>query len=177
MGNREDLLPILEVSDYTGQIIERYKPKNPIAAVRADVAWILTNILSDNAARTPAFGPNSSLVIPGYTVAVKTGTTNEKRDNWTAGYTPSYVAVVWVGNNDNTPMNPILTSGITGAAPIWHDIMTELLKGRVDESWPTPSTIVPMPCYYGRTEYFVKGTEPTTGRCSPIPTPSATPTP
>jgi 1A family penicillin-binding protein len=177
MGKRQDLLPILEVSDYTGRVIERYNPKNAVEALKADVAWLITNILSDNNARTPAFGPNSSLVIPGKTVAVKTGTTNEKRDNWTAGYTPSYVVVVWVGNNDNTPMNPYLTSGITGAAPIWHDIMTELLKGRADELWPVPPTIVSLPCYFGRVEYFVQGTEPTNGRCGAIPTISPTPTP
>lgn len=177
MGKRQDLLPILEISDYTGKIIEQYRPKTPIIALRDDIAWIMANILSDNAARTPAFGPNSSLVIPGYTVAVKTGTTNEKRDNWTAGYTPSYVAVVWVGNNDNSPMNPYLTSGITGAAPIWHDIMVELLKGRADEQWLKPDSIVELPCYYGKTEFFVKGTEPANGRCAPIPTPPSTPTP
>ncbi len=177
LGKRQDLLPILEVKDYTGQIIEQYSPKNPVEAIREDVAWIMNNILADNTARTPAFGPNSSLVIPGYTVSVKTGTTNEKRDNWTAGFTPSFTAVVWVGNNDNTPMDPYLTSGITGAAPIWHDIMTELLKGRVDESWNTPSTVISIPCYFGKSEYFVKGTEPANGRCTAIPTPSPTPTP
>ena len=177
LGKRQDLLPILEVKDYTGQIIEQYTPKNPIEAISEDVAWIINNILADNAARTPAFGPNSSLVIPGYTVSVKTGTTNEKRDNWTAGYTPSYAAVVWVGNNDNTPMDPYLTSGITGAAPIWHDIMTELLKGRADETWTMPSTVISIPCYFGKSEYFAKGTEPQNGRCAAIPTPSPTTTP
>lgn len=177
LGRRQELLPILEVTDYTGRIIETYKPKNPIDAIRTEVAWIMTNILSDNFARQNAFGPNSSLVIPGKTVAVKTGTTNEKRDNWTAGYTPSYVAVVWVGNNDNTPMDPYLTSGITGAAPIWHDIMMELLRGRSDEIWAMPETIVGLPCYFGRTEFFISGTEPTNGRCAAIPTPSPTPIP
>lgn len=177
LGKRQDLLPILEVKDYTGQIIERYSPKNPIEAIREDVAWIMNHILADNVARTPAFGPNSSLVIPGYTVSVKTGTTNEKRDNWTAGFTPSYVTIVWVGNNDNTPMDPYLTSGITGAAPIWHDIMAELLKGRADESWVMPPSVVSIPCYFGKNEYFAKGTEPANGRCAAIPTPSPTPVP
>lgn len=177
LGKRQDLLPILEVKDYTGQIIEQYSPKNPVNAIREDVAWIMNNILADNTARTPAFGPTSSLVIPGYTVSVKTGTTNEKRDNWTAGYTPSFSTIVWVGNNDNTPMDPYLTSGITGAAPIWHDIMVELLKGRADESWIMPPTVISIPCYFGKSEFFVKGTEPTNGRCAAIPTPSPTPTP
>jgi len=124
-----------------------------------------------------AFGSNSALVIPGYTVSVKTGTTNDKRDNWTIGFTPSYVAVVWVGNNDNSPMNPYLTSGVTGAAPIWHDIMVEILKGKPDEVNPKPDAIVSLPCYFGKVEYFVAGTEPPSGKCAPIPTTSPTPTP
>lgn len=177
LGKREDLLPILRVTDYTGQVLEDNQPAKPVDAVRPDVSWIMSDILADNQARTPAFGPNSSLVIPGKTVSVKTGTTNDKRDNWTAGYTPSVVAVVWVGNNDNTPMNPYLTSGITGAAPIWHDMMMELLKDRPDETEPKPETIVSLPCYFNRVEYFISGTEPAGGRCIPIPTITPTPTP
>ena len=176
-GNRESLLPILEVRDYTGKIIEKNGPSAPVAAVKPDVSWILGNILSDNAARTTEFGPASSLVIPGKTVSVKTGTSNDKRDNWTIGYTPSYVVAVWVGNNDNSPMDPYLTSGITGAAPIWHDIMTELIKNKPDEIPKIPDTILSIPCYFGKIEYFVKGTEPAFGRCSSLPVPSPTPAP
>ncbi|MBI3385858.1 transglycosylase domain-containing protein [Candidatus Gottesmanbacteria bacterium] len=177
MGNRVDLLPILEVSDYTGRVIERNPPKSPVPAVNPAVAWILTNILSDNIARSRAFGPNSALVIPSKTVAVKTGTSNDKRDNWTIGYTPSYTVTVWVGNNDNSPMDPLLTSGITGAAPIWHDVMIELLKNKPDDVIPKPDSVVAVPCYYDRLEYFVKGTEPPGGRCAPLPTPSPSPSP
>lgn len=177
MGKRQDLRPILSISDYTGNVLEDHRPSKSMEAVKPDVAWIMSNILSDNAARTQAFGPNSSLVIPGHTVSVKTGTTNDKRDNWTIGYTPSYAAVVWVGNNDNTPMNPFLTSGITGAAPIWHDIMVEILKNRPDETIPKPETIVSLPCYFGKVEYFMIGTEPAGGRCAAIPTQTPTPTP
>ncbi len=175
-GKRVDLMPILEVTDYTGKVIEKNKPKAGITALKPEVAWIISNILSDNTARIAAFGPSSSLVIPNKTVSVKTGTTDSKRDNWTIGYTPSYVTTVWVGNNDNTPMNPYLTSGITGAAPIWHDIMIELLKDKPDETPIKPETVISVPCYFGRPEYFVVGTEPTNGRCGPIPlaTPSAT---
>lgn len=176
-GKRVDLMPILEVTDYAGNVLEKHTPEQGVAAVKPEVAWILSNILSDNTARISAFGPNSSLVISGKTVSVKTGTTNDKRDNWTIGYTPSDLAVVWVGNNNNAPMNPFLTSGITGAAPIWHDIMTELIKNIPDEVAPMPEGIVAVPCYFGRTEYFVKGTEPIGGRCAPIPTPSVTPSP
>ena len=177
MGKRQDMRPILQVTDYTGKVLEDHKPSRSTDAVKPEVAWILSHILSDNAARMAAFGSNSALVIPGYTVSVKTGTTNDKRDNWTIGFTPSYVAVVWVGNNDNSPMNPYLTSGVTGAAPIWHDIMVEILKGKPDEVNPKPDAIVSLPCYFGKVEYFVAGTEPPSGKCAPIPTTSPTPTP
>ena len=181
LGTQVDLLPITEVSDYTGKVLERNQPKEHGDAVKPEVAWILGNILSDNNARTAAFGPNSLLVVPGKTVSVKTGTSNDKRDNWTIGFTPSIVTAVWVGNNNNAPMDPYLTSGVTGASPIWHDIMTEILKDRPDETLPKPEGVVSVPCYYGRPEYFVKGTEPIRGQCAPIPTPrpseSPTPTP
>ncbi len=177
MGKRQDLRPILQVTDYTGKVLEDHRPSKSVDAVKADVAWIISHILADNNARASAFGPNSALVIPDHTVAVKTGTTNEKRDNWTIGYTPTYVAVVWVGNNDNSPMNQFLTSGVTGAAPIWHDIMTEILKGKPDEIVPKPESVVSLPCYFGKVEYFVSGTEPSGGRCAPIPTITTAPTP
>ncbi len=176
-GKRAELMPILTVSDYTGKILQKNAPKEGTPAVKPDVAWIISNILSDNTARIAAFGPASSLVIPGYTVSVKTGTTDSKRDNWTIGYTPSLVAAVWVGNNNNQPMDPTLTSGVTGAAPIWNSIMRELLKNKPDEVPDKPDTVIAVPCYFGRVEYFVKGTEPATGSCSPIPTPSVTPSP
>lgn len=176
-GKRTDLTPVLEVADYAGNVLEKHDGQSGTQAVNPAVAWILSNILSDNTARIPAFGPSSSLVVQGKTVSVKTGTTNDKRDNWTIGYTPSYVVAVWVGNNNNAPMNPYLTSGITGAAPIWHDIMASLLNGKADEASPKPENVVTIPCYYNRPEYFVKGTEPLSGTCAPIPTPSITPTP
>lgn len=177
LGTKTELTPILEVSDYTGKVFERNTPKKQPYAVKPEVAWILTNILSDNFARLAAFGPNSLLVIPGKTVSVKTGTSNDKRDNWTIGYTPSYVVTVWVGNNNNAPMDPYLTSGVTGAAPIWHEIMVEILRDRPDETLPRPEGVVSVPCYYGRPEYFVRGTEPARGQCAPLPTPKPTPTP
>ena len=149
-GRRHDILPILEVTDYTGKVIERNVPGNGVKALTPETAWIMGNILADNNARTAAFGPSSSLVIPGKTVSVKTGTSNDKRDNWTVGYTPSIVTTVWVGNNDNSPMDPYLTSGITGAAPIWHDIMVELLKDKQDEVPLRPDTIISLPCYFDR---------------------------
>lgn len=177
LGMRTELTPILEITDFTGRVIERNDRPKRVDAVKPEVAWILGDILSDNTARTNAFGPSSSLVIPGKTVSVKTGTSNDKRDNWTIGYTPSYVVVVWVGNNNNSPMHPTLTSGVTGAAPIWHDIMVDLLKNKLSEPLPRPSGIVEIPCYFGRTEFFIKGTEPSSGRCAPLPTQTPSPIP
>jgi penicillin-binding protein 1C len=91
------------------------------------VAFLVTDILSDDLARRQAFGEGSSLDI-GQQAAAKTGTTTDWRDNWTMGYTPELVAGVWVGNADNTPMKDV--SGITGAGPIWHDFMTSVLANR-----------------------------------------------
>ena len=176
-GIRQNLTPILEVTDYTGKVYERKNTDNGTLAIKEDVAWIMSNILSDNTARTNAFGPNSALVIKGKTVSVKTGTSNDKRDNWTIGYTPSIVTTVWVGNNDNSPMHQQLSSGVTGAAPIWHDIMTEILKDREDEIPARSANITSILCYFGRPEFFIKGSEPTGGRCQIIPSPTPTKTP
>jgi len=128
--------------------------------------------LSDDYARKDTFGAGSMLVIPGKTVAVKTGTTDQKRDNWTIGYSPNIVAGVWVGNNDNSIMNPLVTSGVTGASPIWHRIMVEITKGAANDQFKVPDKVVAMEIDavggglpHGsnpkRTEYFIKGTEPT----------------
>jgi penicillin-binding protein 1C len=106
--------------------------------ISAETAFLISDILSDNAARTPAFGPNSQLLLT-FPAAVKTGTTNDTRDNWTIGYTPDLAAGVWVGNADFTPM--VGTSGVTGAAPIWHNFMEGALAGRATP-FVRPPTIV-----------------------------------
>ena len=110
-------------------------------------------------------------------MAVKTGTTQNLRDNWTIGYTPSFLTAVWVGNNDNTPMSHV-ASGVTGASPIWRKIMDELLKKTVVESFPKPEEIKEITicqttgtlpcegCPLVRPEYFLSGTEPKQ-RCLP----------
>ncbi|TAN62482.1 penicillin-binding protein, partial [bacterium] len=98
-GTKNSLTPILKITNWRGESLPLPTQKEEVKAVSPDIAFILSNILSDNAARTPAFGANSALVIPGKTVAVKTGTSDNKRDNWTIGYTPDYVTAVWVGNN------------------------------------------------------------------------------
>ncbi len=100
--------------------------KQPV--ISPETAYLITNILSDNSiyGRAPAFGPDSALKLS-FPVAAKTGTTNDFRDNWTIGYTPDLVTGVWVGNADFTPM--VNTTGVTGAAPIWHSFMESALAG------------------------------------------------
>lgn len=195
-GERVDLNPISEVRNYRGRVLEfsrclgsatfggvvyaaeaaregncRERVLDPRAA------FIITDILRDNSARALAFGLNSLLNIPGHSeVAVKTGTTQNLRDNWAIGYTKDYVVAAWVGNNDNTPM-AYVASGVTGATPIWNKIMSYLLEGRPNHSWEKPDGIVEvsicpftgtLPCEGCpiKTEYFLEGTVPTSA-CRP----------
>ncbi len=148
------------IEDYKSNALSFPEPMST-HVLDSGVAYIMSDILSDNFARLLAFGPNSALEIPGYKVAVKTGTTDEKKDNWTIGYTPQYLVAVWVGNNDNSPMNQYLASGITGAAPIWNRVMSYMLKQYdKDNSWfQLPENVVSKTCYFGRKEYFIRGTE------------------
>lgn len=172
-GHRSDPVAILKVQDAKGKTIYEYKPTAGRDVLDSGVAYIMSSMLSDNEARKDVFGLKSYLYIAGKTVAAKTGTTDDKRDNWTAGYTKSRVVVAWVGNNDNSPMSQTLASGVTGAAPIWNRIMREAIKDIPDEPFDRPSNVVeveidafggglPKDGYPTRKEYFVKGTEPTT---------------
>ena len=129
-GVKQDPVAILKVTDSQGHKLYEYKPHEGKRVMPEEVAFLISHILLDNNARIDEFGANSALRILGKTVAAKTGTTDEKRDNWTYGYTPTVVVGTWVGNNDNSPMNPSLASGITGAAPIWHALMVMALKGK-----------------------------------------------
>ena len=163
---------ILKVTDAQGHTLEEWRPEAGESVLDPGIAYILSRILSDNNARLRAFGAQSLLNIPGKTVAVKTGTTNDIRDNWTVGYTPEIVIGVWAGNNDNSPMNKSLASGITGAAPIWNRVMADYLGDKADQGFVKPNNVVEM--WVGtlsgmkpfsdeedrRVEYFLKGTEP-----------------
>jgi penicillin-binding protein 1C len=165
-GVRVPLNPILEVKDYTGKVYESYDPQvvntelqgyfndedihsNVVGearlglyrALNREPAFMIADIMADNSARSAAFGSNSKLKIKDHTVSVKTGTTNDIRDNWTIGFTPDVVVATWVGNNDGSAMNPYLVSGITGAAPIWNDIMNHILKDAPDHPQPKPPGI------------------------------------
>ncbi len=171
-GIRQDPVAILKVTDSHGSVLYQNQPTQGPRVLPANVSFLISHILSDNNARTMDFGPNSWLVVPGHTVSVKTGTTDEKRDNWTVGYTPSYVVGVWVGNNDNEVMNQAISSGETGASPIWEKIMAAILKGKPDQeiSKPNDVTALQIDAFAGglpysgqptRSEYFINGTQPT----------------
>ena len=183
-GVRVDLNPILKLTDSLGNVLEE-KPSFTKASAGEEkskqiidpgIAFIISDILADNGARSLEFGANSPLNIPNHYVSVKTGTSDNKRDNWTIGYTPDFVVAVWVGNNDNTPMSPTLASGITGAAPIWHSIMVNLLSKEASSSANrviVPQNVIQKDCI-GRKEYFIKGTENLVN-CTFIPSPTPTP--
>jgi len=165
------LISVTKIEDYTGKLLEQIEtdkianvvsvmpenwtdfwanqsqtknqqlpPTEPHVTLPQEVTFIISDILSDNGARSAAFGANSQLVIPGHTVSVKTGTTNDLKDNWTIGYTPDYLAVTWVGNNDNSSMSYV-ASGVTGASPIWNNIMRKLLKNVKDRPLIKPEMI------------------------------------
>lgn len=185
-GIRKDLVAILKVEDATGKVIDENKDANlnsdsPSSllingprAVSPETAFLISHILLDQNARSSAFG-SSFLQVSGHPgVSVKTGTTDDLRDNWTIGFTQLDVVIAtWVGNNNNTPMNQSLVSGVTGAAPIWNKIMGYYLKGK-KETWPKqPEGIVGLQvCPISgllpqddnscgpRYEYFIKGTQP-----------------
>lgn len=160
-GIKVPLNPILKIEDYQGNLLwsadlpaqekafatmqanpeinEEKLPDGRVLtrALQAQSAFLISDILRDDRARHLGFGANSTLAIKKKDVAVKTGTTNDVKDNWTIGYTPELLTAVWVGNTDDKPMNSRLVSGVTGAAPIWHDIMEHLLKNR-ETNWPEP---------------------------------------
>lgn len=197
-GIPRKLNSILKIEDRTGKVLYEFQDANlvkdiakPISAPSAlaipgkrvlsrEASYIISHILLDNNARVSAFGDSSFLIVPRKTVSVKTGTTDDKKDNWTIGYTPNFLTAVWVGNNDNSPMNPALASGVTGAAPIWNKIMRYVLAEQPDV-WPVkPDTVIgkqicndsgtamtkddggaeSCPARY---EFFIKGTEPQGG--------------
>jgi penicillin-binding protein 1C len=119
-GVRVPPVAIDRITDSTGQVIYEYVIPPGQQVIRPEHAFLITSILSDNAARTPMFGSNSILNLP-FPAAAKTGTTNDFRDNWTLGYTPDLAVGVWAGNADYTPM--VNVSGVAGAAPIWNQFM------------------------------------------------------
>ena len=169
-GYKSDPIAILKVTDSKGKVLFEKKDVSKKQVLSPEVAFIISHMLLDNNARLITFGVNSYLNVSGRTIAVKTGTTDDKRDNWTIGWTPSVLVAAWVGNNDNTPMGNV-ASGVTGAAPIWRRIILEALKGKPSEDFAKPDDVVavtidslggglPVDGQATRSEYFIKGTEP-----------------
>jgi len=176
-GIKVPLHPILKVQDNMGNTLEEYNPvdgkRNGEKVLSEDSSFLISHILSDNNARSAAFGTNSVLNVPGKTVSVKTGTTNNLRDNWTIGYTPNLLVATWVGNNDSSPMSYV-ASGVTGASPIWQKIMKYSLRDVKTPGLERPEGIegasvcsnsgtlpsADNPCET-RYEYFIKDTVPT----------------
>jgi penicillin-binding protein 1C len=119
-GKRIPPVAILKITDFQGNVVYEYQPPAGQQAIRAEHAYLIASILSDNDARAPMFGRNSVLNLP-FPAAAKTGTTDDFRDNWTMGFTPDLAVGAWVGNADYTPMQN--TTGLSGAAPIWSQFM------------------------------------------------------
>ncbi len=126
---------ILEITNKQGEVMEQFK-ENPKEILPKNTALTISDILSDERARIPTFGAHSTLYIPGKDVAVKTGTTNNNKDAWTVGYTPTIAVGVWAGNNDNTPMKK---GGVAMAGPIWNKFITEALKKLPNEEFEAPN--------------------------------------
>ncbi len=141
-GIRQDLNMILRVEDNNGNEIYKYEWIPGDRAISRETAYLIQSVLSDDGARGMVFGRGSKLNIKDHPeVAVKTGTTNDLRDNWTIGFTQDFVVSVWVGNNNNTRMTGVV-SGTTGATPIWHRVMTEILKDVVVKKPVRPAEII-----------------------------------
>ena len=155
LGVRHREAPILNIKDGLGRDVYQYDAKKAeFRAVDPSVAFIIASIMSDDRNRCMEFGCHGDLTLPGRHVAAKTGTTNDFKDNWTIGFTPSLATAVWVGNPDNKPLSHNST-GIVGAAPIWHKFMTQALAGTPDEWYNT----VPAGITQIGQDYYLSGTE------------------
>jgi penicillin-binding protein 1C len=169
-GNYTGTTSILDIHDADGNLL--YTPKkNPVLQIiDPRVAWLISDILSDDRARSTGFGINSVLKID-RTAAVKTGTTTNFHDNWTIGYTPDLLVGVWVGNSNYQAMHNV--TGLTGAAPIWAETMRSILQGNPDKIFTRPagltqtevcdlSGLLPTEtCPHKKMEWFIDGTQPT----------------
>ena len=170
-GKKMEPVAITKVVDREGKtLFENNKNKSPRSVLSEEVAFIISHMLFDNNARLLTFGENSLLNIGGRAISVKTGTTDDRKDNWAVGWTPSVLVLAWVGNNDNSEMGDV-ASGVTGATPIWRRTILEALVGKADEEFVKPGNVIALTidAYGGglpvsdkptRSEYFIKGTEP-----------------
>ncbi len=169
-GNYTGNYAILDIRDADGKLLYTQEQAPAVQVFDPRVTWLISDILSDDRARATGFGLNSTLKLD-RTAAVKTGTTTNFHDNWTVGYTPDLLAGVWVGNSNYEAMKDV--SGVSGAAPIWNELMRALLEGQPDRPFVQPpgmqqaevcdlSGLLPTPaCPHTRAEWFIAGTEPT----------------
>ncbi|TMD88848.1 MAG: penicillin-binding protein [Chloroflexi bacterium] len=154
LGVRHMPAPVISIKDATGRDVFSYDPaKNAVQAISPEVAFIIGSIMSDDRNRCMEFGCHGDLTLPGRHVAAKTGTTQAFRDNWTVGYTPTLATAVWIGNPDNTALSHNST-GIVGAAPIWHKFMQQALAGTPDQWYAKPAGV-----HQIGDNYFLPGTE------------------
>ena len=169
-GQKVEPVSILKV-EKDGKVLYQSQQAQKQQVVSAEVAFLINNVLSDNTARLLTFGPNSYLNTNSLPIAVKTGTTNDKRDNWTIGWSTNAIVGVWVGNNDNSPMTNV-ASGVTGASPIWRQIMLKAYDKYKGDPFPQPSDVVSQQVdtisgypahdgYPSRPDFFIQGTAPT----------------
>lgn len=169
LGEKVTINPILEVDNYLGEKIYQKNIESEKVVSEKDT-FIINDALSDDQARAPIFGLNSLLHINGKTVAVKTGTTNNLKDNWCIGWTPTYLVAVWVGNNDSSPMSWV-ASGISGATPIWNRSMKSLISDKKNEVWNPPKGLYKSEVC-GRNEWFYEGGEKKVKCLTPTVTPA-----
>ncbi len=160
---------ILDIHDADGNLLYTQAGNPALQIFDPRVAWLISDILSDDSARSIGFGPNSTLKLD-RTAAVKTGTTTNFHDNWTIGYTPDLLVGVWVGNSGYEAMHNV--TGLTGAAPIWHEVMRKLLQGQPDHPFERPTGLTQVEvcnlsgllptsaCQHTYKEWFIAGTEP-----------------
>ncbi len=170
-GFKVEPVVILKIEDGNGGIIFENKPVKPEKVLDEKVSFLINSVLSDNNARLLTFGPNSYLNLGARAVAVKTGTTNDLRDNWTVGWTKDFIVGVWVGNNDNEKMKNV-ASGVSGAAPIWRRETLDMLSIKPDRPFEAPEGVsqievdkisgYPAHDGYGSyKEWFISGSVPT----------------
>ena len=167
-GTRRQPQGVLKIISHDGQTLYSYDPQaNGQQALSPQVSFIMGQMLSDDRNRALEFGSGSDLVIRGHTVAAKTGTTSDFKDNLTIGYTPNLAVAVWVGNADDSPMQNV--TGILGAAPIFHGFMQEALAGQPDSWFAVPGGLTTTNVN-GYTAYLIPGTEQVAAANQPPPT-------
>ncbi len=175
-GIKRDPVAILKVTNSRGEVLESARPtpgKPALGQNGQQIAYLLTDMLSDNVARQYMFGPGNVMELPdGRPAAVKTGTSNEWHDSWAVGYTPDITVGVWVGNSDNAPMQEI--AGVNGAGTIWRALMDDVQQDRPIQQFQRPPGVTTATicadtgalagdaCPSPMQEHFIAGTEPKT---------------